>query len=544
MGVACNCDNDKKINVTINNKEPEKFLPFSYENDVHKTYQFLRVLNHGSFGQVSLYCDKTFKDKKYAVKTISKINSKKSKLNQILSEINILSKLDHPNIVKYFRTLEDSYNCYIIMEYLSGKDLDKIFKEDYNKLTLNDIKYILYQVFSALCYIHKNNIVHRDIKPANILCIKNNSKFDLKLIDFGLSANLDKLSLEKRAGSPAYVAPEAIKNCIDTKNDIWACGVILYNYIYGKMPFTAESKSGLFEKITTDDVEYDESLIRPHIPKEAIDLCKKLLEKDYVKRLTAWESLNHNFFKKFQIVPGIENEMVDEFFTKKTIENIRLYVNSNIIKKVFLCYYVLLSSFDEETNLRQIFLVLQKNMSNNGTLNSKDLYDEFKKKKLLESGDKKLFTLIDNIRLKNVKTFLQRNNPSSKDVQISMSNKCVSSTHSSKMLVDWGSVSYSVFLCFYFIDKIFDKEDNFYDAKAEYLFKLMSNDGEYEEEKTEDVENSKLNSYKLLYINKTTFKNYLFKHGSPFLEERSEINQFFKEHPNNIDYKEFRSLIE
>ena len=542
MGNACNCD--KRLNVILNNKEPEKILPFSYENDVHKIYKFLRILNHGSFGQVSLYCDKTFKNKTYAVKAICKMDPKKSIINQIISEINILSKLDHPNIVKYFRTMEDNNYCYIIMEYLGGKDLEKILKEDYYNLTINDIKYILFQIFSALCYIHKNDIVHRDIKPSNIICIKNNSKFDLKIIDFGLATNLDKIGKEKRAGSPAFVAPEAIKNYIDTKNDIWACGVILYNFIYGKIPFIADTKSCLFEKILYLDVEYDDSLMRPNIPKEAVDFCKKLLEKDHVKRLSAWECLNHSFFKKFEIVPEIENELINDYFTKKTIENIRLYVNSNIIKKVFLCYYIMLSSFDEEIGLRQIYLILVKNMSYDGTLNSKNLYDEFKKKKLLESEDKKLFTLIDNIRLKNVKTFLQKNNPSTKDLHISIKDKYNSSKHNN-LIVDWGSVSYTAFLCFYFIDKLLDNKDNFYDAKVEYIFKLMSNEEEFEEEKTEEVDNSKINNiYKLLYINKTTFKNFLFKHSSCFLEERSEINQFFKEHPNNIDYKEFRSFIE
>ena len=542
MGNACNCD--KRLNVILNNKEPEKILPFSYENDVHKIYKFLRILNHGSFGQVSLYCDKIFKNKTYAVKAICKMDPKKSIINQIISEINILSKLDHPNIVKYFRTMEDNNYCYIIMEYLGGKDLEKILKEDYYNLTINDIKYILFQIFSALCYIHKNDIVHRDIKPSNIICIKNNSKFDLKIIDFGLATNLDKIGKEKRAGSPAFVAPEAIKNYIDTKNDIWACGVILYNFIYGKIPFIADTKSCLFEKILYLDVEYDDSLMRPNIPKEAVDFCKKLLEKDHVKRLSAWECLNHSFFKKFEIVPEIENELINDYFTKKTIENIRLYVNSNIIKKVFLCYYIMLSSFDEEIGLRQIYLILVKNMSYDGTLNSKNLYDEFKKKKLLESEDKKLFTLIDNIRLKNVKTFLQKNNPSTKDLHISIKDK-YNSSKNNNLIVDWGSVSYTAFLCFYFIDKLLDNKDNFYDAKVEYIFKLMSNEEEFEEEKTEEVDNSKINNiYKLLYINKTTFKNFLFKHSSCFLEERSEINQFFKEHPNNIDYKEFRSFIE
>ena len=88
------------------------------------------------------------------MKCITKVRLKPHKIHQIKNEIDILSSLDHPNIVTYFCTVEDNKNYYILMEYLSGKDLEKIFREDYNKITLNDIKFILYQVFSALSYIH------------------------------------------------------------------------------------------------------------------------------------------------------------------------------------------------------------------------------------------------------------------------------------------------------------------------------------------------------------------------------------------------------
>lgn len=173
---------------------------------------------------------------------MTKMGLKPNKISRIKNEIEILSQLDHPNIVTYFCTVEDNKNYYILMEYLSGKDLDKIFREDYNKITFNDIRFILYQVFSALNYIHSKDIVHRDIKPANIICAKNNGKFDLKLIDFGLSVNLEKRGKYSVAGSLAYLSPEGLKEIVHVKNDMWACGVIFYWFIYGKMPFEKKSK--------------------------------------------------------------------------------------------------------------------------------------------------------------------------------------------------------------------------------------------------------------------------------------------------------------
>ena len=252
MGSICIKDNTKVVEGKSNLK-----LPFSFDFNIHHRYHFQRVINHGAFGQVKLYSDRIFSGTEYAIKCISKMRIKPNKIHQIKNEIEILSQLDHPNIVTYFCTVEDNKNYYLLMEYLSGKDLDKIFREDYNKITFNDIRFILYQVFSALCYIHSKDIVHRDIKPANIICAKNNGKFDLKLIDFGLSVNLGKRGKNSVAGSLAYLSPEGLKEIIHVKNDLWACGVIFYWFIYGKMPFEKKSRSELYEAILKEEIDYD-----------------------------------------------------------------------------------------------------------------------------------------------------------------------------------------------------------------------------------------------------------------------------------------------
>ena len=293
MGSVCTKDNQRVVENRANQK-----LPFSYDFDIHRRYHFQRVINHGSFGQVKLYSDRIFSGREFAIKCISKAHLKPSKIHQIKNEIEILSTLDHPNIVTYFCTVEDNKNYYIIMEYLSGKNLEKIFREDYNKITFNDIKFILYQVFSSLSYIHSKNIVHRDIKPANLICVKNNGKFDLKLIDFGLSVNLDKRGKNPVAGSLAYLSPEGLKEIIHIKNDMWACGIIFYWFIYGKMPFEKTSRSELYDAILKEEIKFDENIMRAHTPKEAVDLCKKLLIRDFDERISSMEALNHPFFNK------------------------------------------------------------------------------------------------------------------------------------------------------------------------------------------------------------------------------------------------------
>ena len=471
MGSICIKDNTK----VVERKSGLK-LPFSFNFNIHHRYHFQRVINHGAFGQVKLYSDRIFSGTEYAIKCISKMRVKQNKINQIKSEIEILSQLDHPNIVTYFCTVEDNKNYYLLMEYLSGKDLVKIFREDYNKITFNDIRFILYQVFSALSYIHSKNIVHRDIKPANIICAKNNGKFDLKLIDFGLSVNLEKRGKHNVAGSLAYLAPEGLKEIIHVKNDMWACGVIFYWFIYGKMPFEKKSRSELYDAILKEEIEYDENLMRAHTPKEAVDLCQQLLMRDFDERISAMDALKHPFFKKLSVA-GDDNELFNSYFTKERVEYIKIYNLGNIIKKTFVYVYSMLSSYDEEESFRQMFLALDKNMNSGGQLNPRDLFEEFKKRDLVTNDDIKAFSFIDPIKTRRVKKILSMNTYNSNKDGKSMSKKQLIS-------LDWGYISYTMFISFCYIDEFINRKKDCYKPRLKYIFQLMSNS----EEMTKKIE--------------------------------------------------------
>jgi calcium-dependent protein kinase len=489
---------------------------------------------------------------------MTKMGLKPNKISRIKNEIEILSQLDHPNIVTYFCTVEDNKNYYILMEYLSGKDLDKIFREDYNKITFNDIRFILYQVFSALNYIHSKDIVHRDIKPANIICAKNNGKFDLKLIDFGLSVNLEKRGKYSVAGSLAYLSPEGLKEIVHVKNDMWACGIIFYWFIYGKMPFEKKSKSELIDAILKEEIEYDENIMRAHTPKEAVDLCQKLLNRDFDERISAIDALKHPFFKKLTVSID-DNKIFNDYFTKERVEYIRLYNLGNIIKKVAVYMYAMLSSYDEEENFRQMFLTLDKTMNGGGTINPRDLFEEFKKRNLVTNDDIKSFSFIDPVKTRRVKKILTMNTYSTaKDGKIISKKELIAK--------DWGSINYTVFMSFCYIDEFLNNKKDCYKARMKYIFQLMSNGeditkkieeeiSKFEEEekkKTKDPEELKakvkqkeneLISANEWYINKRTFKRFIYKYALPFQYEKDVIENFFNEHPENIKMQEFEELI-
>ena len=462
MGSICIKDNTK----VVEGKTALK-LPFSFDFNIHHRYHFQRVINHGAFGQVKLYSDRIFSGTEYAIKCISKMRVKPNKIHQIKNEIEILSQLDHPNIVTYFCTVEDNKNYYLLMEYLSGKDLDKIFREDYNKITFDDIRFILYQVFSALNYIHSKNIVHRDIKPANIICAKNNGKFDLKLIDFGLSVNLEKRGKYSVAGSLAYLAPEGLKEIIHVKNDLWACGVIFYWFIYGKMPFEKKTRSELYEAIIKEEIEYDENMMRAHTPKEAIDLCQKLLLRDFDERISAIDALKHPFFKKLNVAEN-DNQIFNDYFTKERVEYIRLYNLGNILKKTFVYVYSMFGSYDEEEGFRKMFLTLDKTMNGGGTLNPRELFEEFKKRDLVNNDDIKAFSFIDPIKTRRVKKILSMNTINTTKDGKSISKKELISQ-------DWGYISYTMFISFCYIDEFMNNKKDCYKPSSKYIFQLMSN---------------------------------------------------------------------
>ena len=196
---------------------------------------------------------------------------------EVLNEINILKKIDHPNIVKIFGFFISKSNYYLLTEYCEGGDLFDLINS--NNFTEMQVAYIMYQIFSAINYCHKMKIIHRDIKPENILIVdrdKNNYP-RVKICDFGTSKMVEKGAVQKKlVGSSYYIAPEVLKKHYNEKCDIWSCGVILYILLSARPPFGGDSDSEIMERVAIG--KYDiESKPFNKISKSAIDLIKKLL---------------------------------------------------------------------------------------------------------------------------------------------------------------------------------------------------------------------------------------------------------------------------
>ncbi len=200
--------NDKNKNIDNSVKFDNDLLISEVKKDPFNDYEIVKTLGEGAFGQVHLVKNKMTKLIR-AMKVIKKIDTIVENNDQeVLNEINILKKIDHPNVIKIFEfyITKDSY--YLITEYCSGGDLFDLIKQV--SLTEIQVAYVMYQIFSALNYCHKMKIIHRDLKPENILITKNeNNFFRIKICDFGTSQIFKKDEKQSEiVGSVYYIAPE------------------------------------------------------------------------------------------------------------------------------------------------------------------------------------------------------------------------------------------------------------------------------------------------------------------------------------------------
>jgi eukaryotic-like serine/threonine-protein kinase len=154
-------------------------------------------------------------------------------------EQEIGAKLDHPGVMKVF-TDGDRSQVYMAMEWVDGRLLRQVLNEQ-RKLPIERAERIALAICDALDYIHTHGVVHRDLKPENIMV---DAEDHIKLIDFGIAANVGSrritfTKLSQTMGTPDYISPEQVRGKRgDARSDIYALGVMLYEMLTGKVPFT------------------------------------------------------------------------------------------------------------------------------------------------------------------------------------------------------------------------------------------------------------------------------------------------------------------
>jgi len=225
--------------------------------------------------------------KKYAVKCISKKLIDKKELALLEREIDIMKKLQHPNIIQLMEVIDSPDTLYLILEFISGGELfDAIVNK--GSYTEEQTAKIVKQILEAVQYIHAHGIAHRDLKPENLLLSGEEGKEEfVKIADFGLSKDFGAEQLQTSCGTPDYVAPEVLMgDPYDMSVDIWSIGVITYVLLCGFPPFYGETQKELFENIMNGNYDFPDPEWRDVSP-EAKNFIKKILVVNPEERYTA-----------------------------------------------------------------------------------------------------------------------------------------------------------------------------------------------------------------------------------------------------------------
>ena len=379
-------------------------IPFSRKNFILQgegrfstNYTKIKEIGSGAFAKVYLVKNKGTNEV-YACKELTK--SKIKNLDMLKDEINIMSKVDHPNIIKLLEVYENTLSIELIMEQCQGgcvfDNLVKKIKSEGKAYSEREAASIFKQIMLAINYCHDQGICHRDLKLENVLFLTTQKNSPVKLIDFGLSnyfrrqklshnlkkSNNGQVKMKKKVGSPHYISPEVLEGKYTQKCDIWSAGVMLYVMLVGYFPFDGNTDQETLnaikkKKFSFDDKQWD------NISNDAKDLIKHMLC-DEDKRYSSEKVLNHPWILKASPNPsGAVNKI--------NVKHLFDYQDFCNFKKFVLTYIATRLREKDLKDLEQIFLEIDEDKD--GTLS----FDEVKKCFIRLINDKKLKINIHNI---------------------------------------------------------------------------------------------------------------------------------------------------
>jgi serine/threonine-protein kinase ULK2 len=278
-----------------------------------------------------------------AVKEIN-LDKLNTKLRQSLdSEISILKRISHPNIVKLYEVIPQDSHLFLVMEYCSGGDLAAFIKSSNaqnNNKGIGEVaaQMLMHQLAAGLQEMWSRHLVHRDLKPQNLLLSYNQSSTNgnatdtdsdrhspssptcistnitLKIADFGFARALQPQGLaETLCGSPLYMSPEIMHyHKYDAKADLWSVGAVLYELVVGRPPFTG---SNTFQLLRNIERSHPGSLIPADVVARGLSVeCKgliqALLRRNPVERISFEEFFRHPFIRLTNSGGGNDDEVV------------------------------------------------------------------------------------------------------------------------------------------------------------------------------------------------------------------------------------------
>ena len=272
-------------------------------------YEIGNQIGSGSFGNVYLARDVSVSPPARVVVKMSHANMTAEEGKFAVREADVLSELHHPFIVKFLGSWAEGGRLSIALEYCDGGDLDHLIRsyaQAKRFLEESRIRRYLLNLLLALFAIHRRKLIHRDIKCANILLVKDEDV--VKLADFGLCSILPSslAFAQSKVGTPLTVAPEILseQSLYNTKVDVWSLGVVLYQLMTLRVPFTMDrgvhqdNFNNLFSKIVHDEPQTIESIVgSKRYSKDLCQMCMFMLTKHPRDRPSARALLSEQWIK-------------------------------------------------------------------------------------------------------------------------------------------------------------------------------------------------------------------------------------------------------
>jgi serine/threonine protein kinase len=254
-------------------------------------YEVIELLGEGAMGAVYLAQDLTL-PRRVAIKVPhgNRFHSPEDSA-RFLEEAGAVARLNHPGIVTIYHVGEANGKPHIVMEYVEGGSLKSLLGSSSGRAA--DVAAIMAEIADAVHYAHQQGFVHRDLKPSNVLL---DTKGRPHVVDFGLA--LHESSQRGRAGESAgtlpYMAPEQVRgesHRLDGRADIWALGVMLYEMLAGRRPFSGDTPAELRDEILNRNPKPPRQLPQgDDVPPALERICLKCLCKDVAQRYsTAWD---------------------------------------------------------------------------------------------------------------------------------------------------------------------------------------------------------------------------------------------------------------
>ena len=275
-------------------------------HEIDGRYKLLSKIGEGGMGVV-FRAKQLSTNREVALKVVKVDTEDDTRIERFRQEIDIISGLSHPNIVRVFDTgtIREHDLLYVVMEYVDGLSLHELMwrqkeagEEGYFKcrIRVELALEVVYQICAALTEPHRQEIIHRDLKPENILLAPSfDETIQVKVLDFGIALVLNGPSKQNQrmtadripfVGTPHYMAPEQVaRTRYDTRTDLYAIGVLLYEMLCGSAPFDHDNLLALLLKKSQEDAPPLRDQIQGDYPyPEVAKLTDRLLARDVSER--------------------------------------------------------------------------------------------------------------------------------------------------------------------------------------------------------------------------------------------------------------------